>query len=223
MSDTEKTRLVRRPLDIPANTVAPSNEDQPTRIVGRSDAVSPDTDIPTRKIRQSDSSDGPTRLVSGGETSGDRGDEGKTVLIRPARASAEKAAFHPLSPTGTSSPTDEIDPVVGWLIIIKGPGRGKAVQLGYGWNTIGRDASQRARLDFGDPQISRVNHARLLYDPKSRKFTLTLGESPNPTYVRDEVVLGPTKLENGDKIQFGDTIILFHGLCGETFDWQDLE
>ena len=111
--------------------------------------------------------------------------------------------------------------MVGWLVVVKGPGRGNAVRLGYGWNSIGRDASQRACLNFGDSQISRLNHARLLYDPRARIFTLTLGEGTNPIYLRDEVVLGPTVIQSGDRIQMGDTELLLVALCGETFDWQD--
>ncbi|MEI9893412.1 MAG: FHA domain-containing protein [Chthoniobacter sp.] len=105
--------------------------------------------------------------------------EEKTVLFRPSpNRSGEGTMFNPLAPKGESGGSE--DPVVGWLVIVKGPGRGNAVRLGYGWNSIGRDASQRACLDFGDSQISRLNHAKLLYDPRARKFTLTLGESTNP-------------------------------------------
>ena len=30
------------------------------------------------------------------------------------------------------------DPVVGWLVVVEGPGKGRAVQLGYGSNSLGR-------------------------------------------------------------------------------------
>jgi hypothetical protein len=211
MSESDKTRIVKRPLSIPG--------DDTTKNLSGGSTASAEGDV-TRIVRpgggsSSGSSDDPTAL--------NRPDDGKTVLIRPSKSGDKSGSFHPMAPQESAPLTEEAEPVVGWLIVLKGPGRGRAVQLGYGWNTIGRDASQRARLDFGDGQISRLNHARLLYDPKSRKFTLTLGESPNPTYLRDEVLLGPTKLENGDKIQFGDTTVLFHALCGADFDWQDME
>jgi hypothetical protein len=203
MSESDKTRIVKRPLSIPEEdtTKNPAHtEGDVTRIVRPAGGGSGNADDSTAMSRP---------------------DDGKTVLIRPSK-SADKSSFHPMAPQEASG-TDDAEPVVGWLIVLKGPGRGRAVQLGYGWNTIGRDPSQRVRLDFGDPQISRLNHARLLYDPKSRKFTLTLGESPNPTYLRDEVLLGPMKLESGDKIQFGETMVQFHPLCGPDFDWQDME
>ena len=217
MSDPDKTRIVRRPINItaPEQSIAPG--------------ATPSEDMPTRVLRREDSGDDVTRKIGSSDddkTNVARPDDGKTVLIRPSKSGSDKSSFHPLAPAGSSASSvsgEEGEPVVGWLVVLKGPGRGKAVPLGYGWNTIGRDASQRARLDFGDSQISRLNHAKLLYDPKSRKFTLTLGDNPNPTYIKEEAVLGPTKLENGDKIQLGETTILFHALCGPDFDWQDSE
>ena len=50
------------------------------------------------------------------------------------------------------------DPTVGWVVVINGPGKGRSLPLGYGMNKIGRDATQRIALDFGDKEISRENH-----------------------------------------------------------------
>jgi hypothetical protein len=195
MSDNdEKTRIVR-PLEELQRTAKPENEDgDDTRKVDRDDA--------------------------GGDRPAQSGGEEKTVLFRPSPNRGEGTMFNPLAPTGETGGASD-DPVVGWLVIVKGPGRGNAVRLGYGWNSIGRDASQRACLNFGDSQISRLNHAKLLYDPRARKFTLTLGEGTNPTYLRDEALLGPTPVQTGDRIQMGDTELLFVALCSDTFDWQD--
>ena len=144
----------------------------------------------------------------------------KTVLIgRPARKGAAGAgSFESADPAASDA---SLDPVVGWLVLVKGPGRGNALRLGNGWNSIGRDASQRVRLDFGDAKISRANHAKLLYDTRSRKFTITLGDGLNPTYLRGEALLAPTELKSRDLIQLGDTELLFVALCGKEFDWQD--
>jgi hypothetical protein len=147
-------------------------------------------------------------------------DDKKTRLVGPRRA--ERNVFDPLAPKN-ETPETASDPVVGWLVIVKGPGRGNALQIGYGFNSIGRDASQRIRLDFGDAQISRLNHAKLLYEPRARNFKITLGDGVNPTYVRGEVLLAPTELNSGDRVMMGETELLFIALCGEKFDWQDDE
>jgi hypothetical protein len=195
MSNEDKTRIVR-PIEQLQRTAEPKEgDDDPTRKVDR------DIQASFQPVQTSE--------------------EGKTRLFRPSpNKSADGATFNPLAPKADTQDASE-DPVVGWLIVVKGPGRGNAVRLGYGWNSIGRDASQRVSLDFGDSLISRLNHTKLLYDPRARKFTLTLGEGANPTYVRGEVLLGPAEIISGDRIQIGETELLFLALCGEAFDWQD--
>jgi len=34
-------------------------------------------------------------------------------------------------------------------------------------------------------------------------------------------LLGPLELKSGDRIQIGDTELLFVALCDENFEWQD--
>ncbi len=119
----------------------------------------------------------------------------------------------------TDNPAD--NPVVGWLVVIEGPGRGQARAIGYGMNGIGRGPDQRVSLDFGDEQISRHNHAALTYDPRSRKFFLQHGGSANLTYLDGRVVLAPSPLESGSDIMIGRTKLRFVALCGLEFDWQD--
>jgi len=196
MSEEDKTRIVR-PLDQLQRPATPEPSD---------------TD-PTRKIDREDSPDSRTiRPIRAAE-------EGKTVLFRPSPNRPAEVASSSTPETRTEDAIS--DPVVGWLVVVRGPGRGNAVRLGYGWNSIGRDSSQRACLNFGDPQISRLSHAKLLYEPRSRKFSLTLGDGTNPTYVRGDVLLAPTEIKSGDRIQMGETELLFVALCGENFEWQD--
>jgi hypothetical protein len=202
MSDeADKTRIINRPLD---------------RLQGPPAETPPDLDR-TGLVENRPGSGRPPLPSSSGA------DEGKTVLFRPppkGGAASEGAASSSAAPSPGGANASK-DPVVGWLVVMKGPGRGNSVQLGYGWNSIGRDTSQRVCLDYGDSQITRLNHAKILYDPRGRKFSLTLGEGTNPTYVRGEALLAPTELQSGDQIQIGDTELLFVGLCGPNFDWSD--
>jgi hypothetical protein len=195
MSEEEKTRIVR-PRDQLPRPINPEPSDiDPTRRIGREGTPE------TRSIKPAHAAD-----------------EGKTVLLRPSPNRPTEFS----SPAPRTEPEDAIsDPVVGWLVVVKGPGRGNAVRLGYGWNSIGRDKSQRACLNFGDSQISRIGHAKLLYEPRSRKFSLTLGEGTNPTYIRGDILLTPTEIKSADRIQMGETELLFVALCGEDFEWQD--
>lgn len=212
--DESKTRVIRRPLDIPQGPQA----DKP---------FDPDA---TRKVdRDEHTRTADERLhppvVSTGKAPAPLPVESVTkVLWRPQR---EETKFDPLATAQKQAADDASkDPVVGWLVVVRGPGRGNAIRLGYGMNTIGRDASQRARLDFGDEGISRLNHARLVYDPRARKFSIAPGDGMNLTYLAApggtaEALLAPTELQMGFSIQMGDTELRFVPLCGPEFDWQD--
>jgi hypothetical protein len=148
-------------------------------------------------------------------------DSGKTALFRPVgRKPEEKPDYHPLSPAaeGQDQRKNE-DPIVGWLVVVKGPGWGNAVRLGYQMNSIGRDPDQRVCLNFGDSTISRKSHVKLSYDPRSRKFMITTGDGINLIYVRGENLLAPTEIKTGDRIQLGETELMLVALCGESFDW----
>ena len=115
------------------------------------------------------------------------------------------------------------DPVVGWLAIVEGPGKGNAMQLGYGSNAIGRGETARVNLDFGDDQISRGGHAIVTYDPRGKKFYVQHGGGTNLTYLDDQPVLIPIELPALSHISIGNTVLRFVPLCGEKFDWQDAE
>jgi hypothetical protein len=172
-----------------------------------------DSKVRELSARPSDiDTDGPTRTT----------DSGKTQIYRGSKRTSGSTEYHPLSPAASGEDADQMqDPVVGWLVVVKGPGRGQAVRIGSEWNSIGRDPDQRICLNFGDKHISRRNHAKLNYEPIARKFSITIGDGINSTYVRGENLLGPTELKTGDRIRIGDTELLFVPLCGENFDWNN--
>lgn len=113
------------------------------------------------------------------------------------------------------------DPVVGWLVVVEGPGKGRAVELGYGANSMGRGETSPVQLNFGDNQISRRDHATVTYDSRGRKFYVEKGSSRNQTYLNDELVLVPVELPAQSHIRIGATVLRFVPLCGDAFDWQD--
>ena len=140
------------------------------------------------------------------------GDEGDTVLW-----SGSKRA-RPRDETTAASRVAPVHPVTGWLVVIDGPGKGSATQLGFGHNTIGRGPAMRVRLDFGDRKISRDTHATLTYDPKGNAFYLQQGK--NLAYIEGEPVLNPVRLEAGALIGLGDTMLRFVPFCDEKFAWE---
>lgn len=150
-----------------------------------------------------------------------------TVVAPATTPSAKPIASDPghtriLRPVG---PVDDIktDPVVGWLVILTGPGKGNFRAIYSGSNTIGRSPSQRIPIDFGDDAISAEKQAFLVYDGRKRQYQLVPNlERPNLVHLNDAALLANGELKAHDKITMGSTTLLFVPLCGPDFDWANV-
>lgn len=106
---------------------------------------------------------------------------------------------------------------VGWLIVVDGAMRGHDFRLLSGQNRIGREPSMDVAL-IGDPSVSGEDHAKLIFDPNGQKFHLWHDKGCNLTYVNGELT-DKRVLQAYDRIQIGQTQLLFVPLCGEQFQW----
>lgn len=113
-----------------------------------------------------------------------------------------------------------VEPVVGWLVSVKGKSFGASFPLHSGRNFIGRDRSNDVCLP-GDTSISRQCHAIFVYDPKGKSFIIMPGTSRELFYLNDKVVLGVEEIKMYDRISIGHTDLIFVPLCGEEFSWED--
>lgn len=115
------------------------------------------------------------------------------------------------------------DPVVGWLVIIGGPGLGSYRPIFEGNNAIGRAASQRIPLDFGDTSISSEEQAYIRYDAVDRSFLFVPNlAKTNVVAVNNRRPTSAVKLEHMDVISVGRTQLAFVPFCSEEFDWSEL-
>ena len=176
--------------------------------------------------------DDTTRIISRRSNRGD-GDATPPMGGRGAAGGAQDAdphtkIFRPKSPISTApevpgsvAPGKDFaaEPVVGWLVVVEGPGKGQSVKLGYGMNSIGRGAEERVSLDFGDEEISRHGHAMLTYDSKGRKFYIQHGGGTNLTYLGESPVLQPHEIKGREIIGLGKTQLCFIPFCGPDFEW----
>jgi hypothetical protein len=120
-----------------------------------------------------------------------------------------------------SSGAIDVEPVVGWLVVVRGPGRGSFRPIFVGMNSVGRDASQRISLNFGDDMISRQDHAFVAYDEETRRFYLQHGGKSNLVRLGSRPVLSPTELQPYDLMRIGKTTLRFVPFCGPDFAWND--
>jgi hypothetical protein len=115
------------------------------------------------------------------------------------------------------------DPVVGWLVVIGGPGLGAFRPIFEGNNTVGRASAQRIPIDFGDESISGEEQAYLRYDSTDRKFLFVPNlAKTNVVQVNDKKPTGAVELQAMDVITMGRTQLVFVPFCGEAFDWSEL-
>lgn len=133
----------------------------------------------------------------------------RTQLVR-GRQPVKRGQFHQ-------------DPVVGWLVVVGGPGLGAYRAIHEGNNTIGRSPSQRLPIDFGDEAISAEEQAYIRYDSADRSFLFVPNlAKTNVVSVNDKRPTAAVPLAAMDVITMGRTQLVFVPFCGPEFDWSEL-
>ena len=123
--------------------------------------------------------------------------------------------------SGRNESPPAFEPVVGWLVCIRGAVPGKSFELHAGKNYMGRGAGVRAQnIDLPDPHVSREHHGVVIYDPKNGVFLVNGGDSRGLLYLNDKLVTAAETLNAYDKLLLGDTELLFVPFCGEKFSWK---
>jgi hypothetical protein len=135
------------------------------------------------------------------------------------RDATQPPAQEPGATVGLAKKKLGIDPVVGWLVCVSGPEKGRDYRIRSENNFIGRDRSMDICIS-GDSGISRSKHAAISYDPKYGKTRVLPGGGRGLTYCNEEVVDAPTQLNAFDKIEIGETTLIFVPFCGEQFKWE---
>ncbi|MBS1247654.1 MAG: hypothetical protein H6R48_443 [Proteobacteria bacterium] len=111
-----------------------------------------------------------------------------------------------------------LDPVVGWLVCIAGPDKGRDYRIHSERNFLGRDPSMDLCIG-GDDTISRNKHAILSFNPETQHFKILPGEGRGITYCNGEEVDSPRELQSHDVLRLGQTQLLFVPLCDDRFHW----
>ena len=112
------------------------------------------------------------------------------------------------------------EPVVGWLVCIEGPEKGKDFRILGRTNLVGRSEKMDICLK-NDATISRESHAKVAYDEKHNAFHVIPGDSTNIAYLNDEPVYVPLELKKGDILEFGECKLVFIPFCDDKFTWKE--
>lgn len=151
--------------------------------------------------------------------------EGKTRRVPPAAAAqqpkpvpAARASDAGVTRAAYREAATGVSPVVGWLVCVEGPERGRDFRLHGEKNFIGRGPAMDVVI-AGDDSVSREKHASVAYDPKKRRFWLLPGEATGLVYLNEQLVNTPSALKSRDMIGVGKTKLMFWPFCDDNFHW----
>ncbi|WP_113905866.1 FHA domain-containing protein [Aliidiomarina celeris] len=144
--------------------------------------------------------------------------------IPPAPASATDNGLKTRVVFGTENATSSSEslPVVGWLVVVEGPGCGADFRLIQGENKIGRGDDMEVCLNFAehsDDTVSREAHAVVVYDNYANEFFIERGNSRNLPQLNGVTIRRDQTLKANDIIQLGATKLRFVPFCGDQFTW----
>ena len=114
----------------------------------------------------------------------------------------------------------QFQPVVGWLVCIDGPAKGRDYRIHSQYNYIGR-AQHMDICISGDDCISAERAAVIAYDSEEKFFSFGPSMGHNVVRVNGKMLMNAVVLNAYDELTIGKTKLLFIPLCGERFDWND--
>lgn len=117
--------------------------------------------------------------------------------------------------------SNDVEPVVGWLVGLKGEYKGVSFNLKSGRNYIGRSLNMDVAL-AKENTVSRDRHAVISFDPKQRKFFIQSGESRGLTYVNGELLMSFKEIGLYDVVSLGACDLMFVPLCSDRFSWDNI-
>lgn len=143
----------------------------------------------------------------------------------PIQASPIQAGPPPLAPAGVTRRVGQDtaghgknDPVVGWLVCLEGPDRGRDFRLHGEKNFIGRSPLMDVCV-AGDDTVSREKHGVVIFDPKKQLFWILPGDSSGLVYLNGEIVHAPAQINCDDVIEIGQTKLVLIPFCGDKYSW----
>jgi hypothetical protein len=109
-----------------------------------------------------------------------------------------------------------IDPVVGWLVCVKGTNKGRDYRLHSDLNKLGRAPNMDVCIE-GDEAISRENHCQIAFSPRSKTYSIVPGDGRNISYLNNQDVLSAMRLQAYDRLDLGESSFIFIPF---EFDWE---
>lgn len=113
------------------------------------------------------------------------------------------------------------DPIAGWLVCVSGVDKGKDFYITTEKTLIGRSGSSAYKIELSDDKISRNSAVAVIaYLQETRSCIISPVPGGNLLIsVNNKIIQSPVTLNDNDKIQIGDTLLVFISFCNQHFDW----
>lgn len=112
------------------------------------------------------------------------------------------------------------DLLVGWLVCISGPMKGKDYRLYSGFNRIGRNLD--SDICVQDPEVSGTMHCAVVYDEKGGCFYVAPGKGTN-TYLNQNAIMKAVEIQEQDQIRVGSSVLEFVPFCKGEHTWKTIQ
>lgn len=142
-----------------------------------------------------------------------------TIPVTPRNENPSVEGYEPTMIGGDNFNANATEPVVGWLVCVEGPMKGTDYRIHAGYNYIGREIGDIHI--HGDNQISRQNHAMIAYDSNDHAYYFGPSGGRNLIRVNGKTILNAVEVKNYDIFTIGTSKLMFVGLCGPHFDWNE--
>lgn len=118
---------------------------------------------------------------------------------------------------GLMESTIERTPVVGWVVCMEGPEKGRDYRIKSGRNRVGRSWKMDISLTK-DPEIMSGEHTSIIYTAQNGIFQLMPIDGAK-VFRNDELVTQETPLAENDQIRLGSSILVFVPFCKPGRQW----
>ena len=120
---------------------------------------------------------------------------------------------------GLMESTIDRSPVVGWIVCVEGPEKGRDYRIRAGKNMVGRSWKMDICI-AKDQKLMPTNHAVILFDAADCSFRLEHGDAEADCFKNGEQVTETVLLEENDRICFGESEFVFVPYCKPGRLWE---
>lgn len=109
-------------------------------------------------------------------------------------------------------------PVIGWLLCIKGQYLGQSYEIRYGSNQLSLNHIAKQNLDMSENDTEGY-FTSISFNSGLNKFLIVPGISRELVYLNGNLLLEKAFLNQNDKVQIGESTLMFLPLLSDLFSW----